>query len=155
MESEWLPVICEVTRRSSIKPVIVGGSAVEFYTGGMYTTGNVDIVGSVSELSDILKSMGFRKEDRFFVKGKVFIDLVGMRLAGRCNEISLGERGDVIVVISVEDLLIDRLCACKWWRSSIDCEQARYLWGIYKDRIDPAYLMERAREEDVSDILPG
>ncbi len=56
-------------------------------------------------------------------------------------------------MISVEDLIIDRLCGCKFWKSEYDCEHAGMLFASYKTKLDMEYLKERARAEDVSDLL--
>ncbi|MDG6224120.1 MAG: DUF6036 family nucleotidyltransferase [Candidatus Thermoplasmatota archaeon] len=153
MDSGLIELLSEISNAARRSPVMVGGSAVEFYTGGMYTTGDVDIVGNSKEIAPILLTLGFSKEGRYFIKDKIFIDIVGSRLYGRYNEIAIKGTDHVIRVISVEDLLVDRLCACKWWRSNTDCEQARYLYGIYLDRLDMDYLKDRALEEDVMDRL--
>jgi hypothetical protein len=153
MENEWLDVIEELTRRAKDKPIVVGGFAVEFYTAGMYSTGDIDLIGSSDELFKILQSMGFKKEDRLFIKGKIAIDIVGSRLYGRFSELDVSDRKTKLRFISIEDLLVDRLCACKFWRSATDCEQATYLWNVYKGRFDEDYLRERAAEENVLDRL--
>jgi hypothetical protein len=155
MENEWLDVIEELTRRAKEKPVVVGGFAVEFYTAGMYSTGDIDLIGSMDELSKILLSMGFKKEDRLFIKGKMAIDIVGSRSYGRFQELEVSKRKTKLRFISVEDLLIDRLCYCKFWRSATDCEQATYLWNVYKGKFDENYLRGRAEEEKVLDRLDG
>jgi hypothetical protein len=36
-------IVCEFFRHAGADPVIVGGSAVEFYTEGTYVSGDVDI----------------------------------------------------------------------------------------------------------------
>lgn len=47
------------------KPILVGGAAVELYTGGAYTTGDLDFVGSVSPTVALgLKSAGFSQRGR-------------------------------------------------------------------------------------------
>ena len=52
----------------NIKPVIVGGHAVEFYTLGSYTTGDIDIISEGYEkIEKILKQWGFKKEGRLWI----------------------------------------------------------------------------------------
>lgn len=47
------------------RPLIVGGSAVEYYTGGELTSGDFDLVTSRDDLvGEALLEVGFRREDR-------------------------------------------------------------------------------------------
>jgi hypothetical protein len=48
------------------------------------------------------------------------------------------------VIIGVEDLLIDRLNACKHWNSQIDCEMAELLIAHYSKELDWTYLKGKA-----------
>ena len=56
--------------------------------------------------------MGFKKEDRLFIKGKIAVDIVGSRLYVRFQELDVSKRKTKLRFISIEDLLVDRLCAC-------------------------------------------
>jgi hypothetical protein len=60
-----------------------------------------------------------------------------------------------IKVVGVEDLIVDRLSAAKFWKSERDAEQAAVLFNSFKASIDLEYLKRRAIEEKVEDILPG
>jgi hypothetical protein len=57
--------------------------------------------------------------------------------------------GKVIRILSIEDLIVDRLNACKHWKSQYDCEQAQVLIGVYLDKLDREYLNKRMKEEDL------
>ena len=48
------------------------------------------------------------------------------------------------IVIGLEDLIIDRMNACKPWRSEVDCEMAELLIVRYREELDWAYLEQRA-----------
>ncbi|MCF8040151.1 MAG: hypothetical protein K9K79_12625 [Desulfohalobiaceae bacterium] len=41
------------------KPIIVGGEALEIYSSGQFTTGDIDIKAPLEELRSILSDMGF------------------------------------------------------------------------------------------------
>src|SRR5688572_9363723 len=46
-------------------PILVGGAAVEFYTGGSVTTGDFDLVAPDQDATEnALVEVGFRREDR-------------------------------------------------------------------------------------------
>ena len=134
------------------KPILVGGSAVELYTRGRATSLDLDLIGDISKIAPILIGQDFKREGRHFRKGLIYIEIP--------SDILHGERSVVfeydekkIKVISVEDLIIDRLCGCKFWKSEYDCEHARMLFASYKNKLDIEYLNNRARIEDVSELL--
>jgi predicted nucleotidyltransferase len=63
--------------------------------------------------------------------------------------------GYEVKVVGVEDLIIDRLVAAKFRRSNaeLDTSQATSLLYSFADSLDFAYLVQRAREERVEDVL--
>jgi len=56
--------------------------------------------------------------------------------------------------VGVEDLIVDRLVAAKFWNSQVDLEQAKALWKGFRKQIVLQYLRKRARDEKVEDVLP-
>ncbi|MEO7793457.1 MAG: hypothetical protein ABIV06_01685 [Thermoanaerobaculia bacterium] len=59
------------------KPILVGGAAVELYTGGAYTTADLDFVGSApAQVAKELKDAGFRKTGRHWAQeeAQVFLE---------------------------------------------------------------------------------
>ena len=58
-------------------------------------------------------------------------------------------------IIGIEDLIIDRMKACKHWKSETDCEMAELLVARYLEELDWAYLESRAEkpENDISKEL--
>lgn len=127
------------------KPVLVGGSAVELYTRGMAKSIDMDIIANREVVVPLLLEQGFKQEGRQFYKGRICIEIPSEILHGR--SIIVDYMGNKIRVISVEDLIIDRLCACKFWESVYDCDQAQMLMCAYKDKLDMQYLNERTRQE--------
>jgi hypothetical protein len=101
----------------------------------------------------VLKEMGFtQSSDRGFIKEDIYIDLVGSSLSGRRHvDLDLGSTSEVIRVIAIEDIIVDRLCACKHWDSPRDCEQAMYMISAFREDLDMAYLEKRAAKDEVED----
>jgi len=62
------------------------------------------------------------------------------------------EEGRHCIMVGLEDLIIDRLNACKHWKSETDCEMATLLVARYREELDRAYLERRAArpENDTS-----
>jgi hypothetical protein len=153
MADEKFLTLAEINRRAREKPILVGGGAVEFYTFGHFVTGDLDLCAQAAQIAPVLEEMGFKKDCMYFIRGKQFIHVPGPGFKGRYDDIKLAKGGPTIRVISLEDLIIDRLNSCKWWKYRPDCEQAGYLLNTYRGRLDLQYLRERAVQEDVLDML--
>lgn len=133
------------------KPILVGGSAVELYTRGMAKSIDLDLVADRKALASLLLDMNFKQAGRHFHKDRIYIEIPSDILHGKSNIVKY--KSKKIKVISVEDLIVDRLCACKFWDSVYDCEQAKMLTKSYKKKLDRNYLRKRATQEDVISIL--
>jgi len=127
-------------------PILVGGFAVELYLGGGYTSSDIDMVSSATsaEISEALTPLGYeRASDRrhWFNEAKgVLVEFPSSQLEGdetRCR--MLGK----VKVISVEDLLIDRLRAALSWKDRSSYEQAAALIGRYRAELDFDYCRGR------------
>ncbi len=51
-------------------------------------------------------------------------------------------------LLSLKDLIIDRLNACVHWKSDKDCKQAEFMFRYYYSRMDLNYLYLRAKKEE-------
>ena len=131
------------------KPILVGGSAVELYTRGMAKSIDLDLIADRTVIAPLLLKQGFKQEGRHFYKGRIDIEIPSDIF--KESSVIVKYRGKKIRIVSVEDLIIDRLCACKFWDSVYDCEQAQMLIRAYKDKLDKQYLNERARQEMLPD----
>ncbi len=112
-------------QRGAPRPVIVGGSAVEFYTGGAITSGDFDLVAAREEIvGEALVEVGFRREDRQGVRLGGFYhpdSLIGVEFVtgplfegrtdpGRLRLVVVDEASDAKVIFPPpEDLIADRL----------------------------------------------
>ena len=61
--------------------------------------------------------------------------------------------GYSVRVVGVEDLIVDRLAAAKFWKSERDGEQAMALLRVFGESIDTDYLNKLAKDEQVHDLL--
>ncbi len=144
-------------------PIVVGGEALEIYTQGNYTTGDIDVKSSYNEMEIALFEMGFRKRGRAFYSEKldIYIDWLGATLeegaeAERRTAIIEIDQDRFIRLISIEDLIIDRLNAAKWWKDSDSRMWAGVLAKIKEatgGSLDMEYLRRRAMAEEVEDEL--
>ena len=144
----------------NLTPVIVGGQAVEFYTGGGYATMDVDIICEVSteKIGEILENLGFFKDNKYWILDSNKIDLAIetpsgplARASDKLLELEIGQH--TAYFIGIEDIIIDRLNAYVHWKEKW---QEEWILGMmvsnYED-IDWEYLNDRASQERVDDSL--
>lgn len=147
-------VVAEALKRAGDEPVLVGGGAVEVYTRAAYTTRDLDFVASTTEeTEDALGSLGFERRGRHWLHEElgIVLELPGSTLApARADSIDVD--GLQLQIISVEDLIVDRLASWKYWGWDPDAAATVLLLALHPDR-DEARLRERAAEEDVEDAL--
>jgi hypothetical protein len=143
--------------RKSQSIYLVGGQAVETYTAGQFTTGDVDITTTDRRTTEqILARLGFKGEGMIWLNEGMgiavhIVDVIPKSTEG-IRTIHVGPYA--VRVVGVEELIVDRLAAAKFWKSQRDAEQATALINTFARRIDMKYLRRRAREEKVDDVLP-
>ncbi len=153
----------EFKKRGGREPIVVGGFALEIYTQGSYTTGDIDIKASRDLLEKILTEWGFTKKGRVWFNEEmdIYIDWLGSNLEEgneaekRVNTIII-EKDLEIKIISFEDLIIDRLNAAKWWKDQDGLTWAKVLVKVKEatgEELDIAYLKKRAVQENIEDLL--
>jgi hypothetical protein len=135
--------------RGKPAPVLIGGLALSYYTRDVYFTADIDLAYADRDaLDDVLKELGFETSGRYWVhRGlDIAVEAPASGLPGEeapRETIELDE-GLFCVVIGLEDLIIDRLNACKHWKSEIDCEMTQLLIARYGKGLDWPYLEEKA-----------
>ncbi len=150
--AEWIQSLYQ---RSS-RPVLVGGSAVELYTQGAYTSGDLDFAGDVPpSVARELSTAGFVKRGRHWVheQGRVLLEFPGKRSTDPEGAREIEAAGARVLVLAPEDLLVDRLAAWKFWRSEVDAVNALLLWRSYGKRLRRSRLDRLASSEEVADAL--
>lgn len=142
-------------------PIVIGGCALSYYTREVYFTADIDLAYADREaLDNVLKEIGFVKEGRYWVNEelKVAIEVPATALIGEDSPVEIVEIAENLQckIIGIEDLIIDRLNACKYWKSEIDCEMVELLINKYIKELDWDYLKKKAvtPENDVlSELL--
>lgn len=142
-------------------PVIIGGCALSYYSREVYFTSDIDLAYADREALDTaLKSIGFEKEGRYWVHEglKVVVEAPASALPGQDSPLEVVELGEGLQcsIIGIEDLVIDRLNACKHWKSEIDGEMVELLIRRYRNDLDWSYLEKKAilpENDTLSEIL--
>ena len=108
-------LLSQLFRELGTDPVVVGGSAVEFYTAGGYVSGNIDLcfAGAVLptpvQCAAVMSRVGARALGvRKFVFAEVYVDLLGAVVTGA--QTAFGQIGPV-KLIAIEDLVAERVFA--------------------------------------------
>lgn len=137
-------------------PVVVGGHAVEFYTAGGYATVDIDLAGASEPVGQVLDAWGFEREGRHWFDEalRLVVEVPGTSLdpAQAAHAVSVRIGRVTARVLGIEDLIVDRLAACKHWRHTESCEWAARLLAL-AESLDDEYLILRAAEEDLADAL--
>ncbi len=136
---------------------VVGGSAIEFYTVGEYTSGDIDIVSSRNErLRKVLVKWGFRRTGRVWSHDGLglVVDLNAYPYSGDAARTQVvATPYGAIRLAALEDLLVKRLISAKFWKIKEDFEHAKLLAFEFGDRMDWKYVEAYAGREDVLDFL--
>ncbi|MEM2981131.1 MAG: hypothetical protein QXW09_08060 [Thermoproteota archaeon] len=150
-------ILVEALKSEGEKPIIVGGTAVEFYTLGGYSTLDLDLVYKEREkLSMLLEKLGFRKHGRHWYSEELdlAVEVPGFVLSGSIEKLTKIEIGGLTAyVIGIEDIIADRLRAYVHWKSDDDGRWAKRMMILHKDKIDWSYLEEKSRSDGTQEAL--
>ncbi len=133
---------------------LVGGQAVETYTAGQFPTGDIDVTTSDSTTTQkVLKSLGFEEIGMIWLNKKLGIafHIVGYFAPEKPGTIRVGPYE--VRIVGVEELILDRLSAAKFWNIPADYEKAKVLYDNFKKQIRLDYLREAAKKKKVEDLL--
>jgi len=152
---EWFQGLYETEGQEA--PVLVGGGAVELYTGGAYTTEDLDFVGSVPGpgVERELREAGFERHGRHWIheEAEIFLELPASALdeGSRVDEVEV--EGHRLKVLAPEAVLVDRLAAWVHWRSSLDGVAAFLLYRELGPGLDQEALHSLAVRDEVLEGL--
>ena len=137
--------------------VVVGGSAIEIYTIGRYSSGDIDIVTDDGpRVQTVLLRWEFERVSRIWVNEDLglVVDLVKPPYTGSAEKTTLMPTpfGQVRLA-AVEDLFVKRLISTKFWKVPGDIEHAKMLALSFDGTMDWNYIESYARREDVLDLV--
>lgn len=151
----WFQGLFDGGERNQI-PVLVGGGAVELYSGGAYTTGDLDFVGPLPRrVERELVRSGFERAGRHWVhdEGRVFIEVPAAALDQGEQVVRVDFGPHSVLTISPEDALLDRLAAWKHWESGADGVAAFLLYRATRDGLDEERLRRVAEKRGLAGAL--
>ncbi|SDF29632.1 DUF6036 family nucleotidyltransferase [Sporolituus thermophilus] len=150
-------LIATELEKKGTKVVLVGGSAVEFYTAANYLTRDIDFIATrLDGIKEVMTGLGFKNEGGTWYlpeNPNIVVEFPKGPLDGdwnRIQNVTLPD-GTSVNVIGIEDILIDRACAVKYWNDPE--EWINYLMVGNFEHIDWEYLNKRSQEMDCVDII--
>lgn len=154
----FIALLTASLEKEGLKPVVVGGCAMEFYTTGGYATGDIDIIFSDNKLlNEKLSLWGFKRIGRHWINEElsIYIESPASQLdSEESKRVATVEIEDLkVYLISLEDLILDRLKAYVHWRSEDDGYWAKELIFMYRDKLEMAYLRRKAKNDKVDKAL--
>lgn len=148
-------LIDQLVQRLDWRAIVIGGLAVEFWTRGLYSTADIDLyLPHGPAVDDLFAELGFRKEGRHWVlpEHEIFVEAPASFPAESEEIVEIGlESGRKVLVLSVEDVVVDRLHQFVSGGHRDVAEQAVALLGT--EGLEYARLIARASEEGLSEAL--
>jgi hypothetical protein len=150
-----------MVQRGLPRPVLVGGGAAEYYSGSALMTGDIDVTSPVQpEFEEELQKLGFVRPSGVgkALRGWIHPELgFGLEVvasspmggdadAARFQLVRPIGQQDIFRLISVEDLIADRVAQFSSGTAREMLDQARLLFCLYAD-LDRDYLDARIRDE--------
>jgi len=147
--------ISSAFEKRGIQTVLVGGAVVEYYTAGGYTTADIDMILphlEKHEVETVMKELGFERfEDyRHWLHPHIPIPVefppgplqIGHLLVQEVNEIEIEKVK--LKILTVEDILLDRLIMAQEWKDLQAQVQAEMLIYAHYGEIDWSYVHQKS-----------
>jgi predicted nucleotidyltransferase len=147
-----------------IYAVLVGGTVVEYYTAGGYTTGDIDMVLpplEKMEIERVMQELGFERfEDyRHWLHPKIPIPIefppgplqIGHLPVQEVNEIDVEKVK--LKILKVEDILLDRLIMAQEWKDLQAQAQSEMLMSAHYAEMDWPYVHRKASQIGILKLL--
>lgn len=147
--------IQEEMKKFANEVTVVGGSAVEFYSAASYMTKDLDFIAKdTHNINLVMSNLGFKNDNGIWYHDdtSVIIEFPKGPLIGDENKATNVETpyGEV-KLIGIEDIIIDRASAVKFWNDS--SEWTEYLMLTHFDELDKQYLISQSKTNLCYDIV--
>jgi len=154
---EIAAILTEALQTVGVHPIVVGGAAVEFFTGGEYATGDLDLIAPEGrELAVVMSALGFEKRGKSWTHEarSIFVEFPSANLRAGEEWIVVRTRNVDVRVVSPEDLVVERLRSFKFWGATVDAVYALVLMGAVQE-FDHKKASVKASKSEVRDAFDG
>lgn len=152
---ELASYVCTKLEESDIEVVLSGGSCVEIYSLGDYTSYDIDLINRYNDtffkIKSVMESLGFKEEGKYFVYDNTpfFIEFpsgpLGVGDAPVEKIEKLNTRYGVLKLLTATDCVKDRLAAYYHWDDEQSLTQA--IWVAQKNDVDLKELKKWSKNE--------
>lgn len=150
-------VLTEALKKYKITPVIVGGFAVELWTMGKYATLDIDLIADgITEYASVLHDLGFSNKGGVWIypDTDIIIEFPKPPLDGDYARLQpLAFQDYQLYVLGIEDIILDRVSAAKFWGDLASKEWAIFLLAAHYQKIDWDYCEKLVREKLIGDVF--
>lgn len=141
---ELAAYVCSELEKDGIETVLSGGSCVEIYSQGKYTSDDIDLIdrynGGHTKIKNVMLKLGFKEHNRYFVHEdtQLFIEFprgpLGVGDAPVNDIASKEEDTGILKLLTPTDCIKDRLAAYFHWDDMQSLEQA--VWVAEQNEFD-------------------
>lgn len=156
----FLAFLTQKLRENGVKAILVGGQAIDIYTGGTFATSDIDlVVDNKAATERLLNKFGFGRGGNTLWMNRdlnLVIQVIPESYSGDKSKLRKFKVRDLeLNVAAPEDLIQNRLYAAKFWKSNpqLDLEQSIALLKLFSASLDNRYLDALAKKNDIEDIL--
>lgn len=156
---ELAAYVCSKLDEQGIDTVLSGGSCVQIYSNGKYTSDDIDLIdrfnGGHTLIKKVMFSMGFTEHNRYFVheETELFIEFprgpLGVGDAPIHNIATLEEDTGILKLLTPTDCIKDRLAAYYHWNDAQSLEQA--VWVAEQNEFDIVSIEKWSQKEQSMD----
>lgn len=148
-------LICDALIAKDIHVVLSGGSCVEIYSRGEYTSWDLDLINQYNEqfkkIHAVMKELEFKEHNKYFVHDdtKFFIEFpsgpLGVGDAPVENIAEIDTEAGVLRLLTPTDCIKDRLAAYYHWDDEQSLQQA--IWVAQQNKYDLQSIKEWSIKE--------
>lgn len=152
---ELAAYVCSALEKEGIETVLSGGSCVQIYSQGKYTSDDIDLIdrfnGGHTKIKNVMINLGFKEYNRYFTHEdtKLFIEFPSGPLGvgdAPVNEIAIKEEDTgILKLLTSTDCIKDRLAAYFHWDDLQSLEQA--VWVAQQNEFDLESIRNWAADE--------
>ena len=153
---ELAAYVCSELEKEGIETVLSGGSCVEIYSDGKYTSDDIDLIdrfnGGHTKIKNVMIKLGFKEHNRYFVHEDttLFIEFPRGPLGvgdAPVHEIALKEEETgILKLLTPTDCIKDRLAAYFHWDDLQSLDQA--IWVAEQNEFDIESIEEWSVNEN-------